>query len=320
MRCLFEVQDLSVASPATVSRCGMVFLSNELGYLPYVRSWLPKFEQMSSELQAHLLKLFEEKLVAGINWKAENGKEPIPTSDIQVAASLCSLFEALFTSENGVDLADSFDDLKLTVELVFAFSFAWAVGGSLEGDSAKQFNKLCMELFVNIRPPVSVFDSYVDVREKSWKSWDALVPAFDFDPKGASSFQMVPTIDTLRYQTLLDTLLGVEKAVFFTGLSGVGKTSIILDLFNGSTKESAKRLSPLFLTFSAQTNAKKTQETIEGKLVKYRKTLLGSPAGKQTIVFVDDGQWTQQQQQQQQVAPMMIRCAHSPSVCLCFAQ
>lgn len=43
LRMLFEVQDLSVASPATVSRCGMVYLSfDNLHWSLFVQSWLEK--------------------------------------------------------------------------------------------------------------------------------------------------------------------------------------------------------------------------------------------------------------------------------------
>jgi dynein heavy chain len=43
LRMLFEVQDLAVASPATVSRCGMVYLSSEnLNWKEFVTSWFSK--------------------------------------------------------------------------------------------------------------------------------------------------------------------------------------------------------------------------------------------------------------------------------------
>jgi dynein heavy chain len=43
MRMLFEVQDLAYASPATVSRCGMVYIKKEtIGWKPYVKSWIKR--------------------------------------------------------------------------------------------------------------------------------------------------------------------------------------------------------------------------------------------------------------------------------------
>ncbi len=70
MHMIFEVQDLAVASPATVSRCGMVYLDpNDLGWLPYVKTWMKAFrEKFSTVYSEYLLNLFEQYTKDGLEF------------------------------------------------------------------------------------------------------------------------------------------------------------------------------------------------------------------------------------------------------------
>jgi dynein axonemal heavy chain len=340
LRMLFEVQDLAVASPATVSRCGMVYMTPaDLGFLPFVRSWMDSrlAVTLPPELDQFLYSLFEEKVAPAIEFVRDNCVEPVATVDINLVSSLCHIIEAILSPAHGVDIeamvaansedSDEDDDdaaaaaddeksgsrpntssgasvratsskssrnhaaatAKMQAEqligMVFSYAYVWSIGGSIDAESQSKFKEFASQQLREFNLPRDVYDVYVDTVERKWASWSDIVPEFKYDNELPYFRMLVPTVDTVRYSKLMQTCLEVDRSVFFTGTTGVGKSVIINDLLRNMKQDSVV---PLQLTFSAQTNAAKIQETIESKLVKLRKTLLGAPAGKRVVIFVDD--------------------------------
>ena len=63
MTMMFEVQDLAVASPATVSRCGMVYLEPSiLGLAPFVNCYLKTLPDAIFDHKDKLQSLFDRYL------------------------------------------------------------------------------------------------------------------------------------------------------------------------------------------------------------------------------------------------------------------
>ena len=98
---LFEVEDLAVASPATVSRCGMVYNDwKDLGWTPYVTSWLSK--RPDKKMVDPLKALFDKYVSKVLEYKRLHCRELVPTGELNAVTSLCYLLDALLTQENGV--------------------------------------------------------------------------------------------------------------------------------------------------------------------------------------------------------------------------
>eukprot|EP00742_Colponemidia_sp_Colp-10_P007071 GILJ01007591.1.p1 GENE.GILJ01007591.1~~GILJ01007591.1.p1 ORF type:complete len:2165 (-),score=376.69 GILJ01007591.1:179-6499(-) len=132
----------------------------------------------------------------------------------------------------------------------------------------------------------NVFDYCVDFTTNSFGSWTDLVPSFQYNSALPYWSIVVPTVDTVRYAYCLKILVKSRKSIFVTGSSGVGKSVIIADLLR--TLQDEGEVVPIQMTFSSRTSSVQTQETIESKLEKKRKTMLGAPAGKQVVVCIDD--------------------------------
>ena len=164
MRMLFEVQDLAAASPATVSRCGMVFYATEtLGWRPPVISWANRVMSgpgWDNDAREHVLDLFDRHVPRALSFLRANLKEIIPTVDMQLVAALTSLFESLLPKSGLIRdpaevaaaqkaAADGDDEEELVssngLSKLFVFCFTWSIGGALDEENRVRFDEFVRE-------------------------------------------------------------------------------------------------------------------------------------------------------------------------------
>ena len=97
MTMMFEVQDLAVASPATVSRCGMVYLEPSiLGLSPFVRCWIKKLPEAIVPHKEKLEILFHSFMEQSIKFVRKNLKEIVPTNNGNLTFSLLKILDCFF--------------------------------------------------------------------------------------------------------------------------------------------------------------------------------------------------------------------------------
>eukprot|EP00795_Rhopilema_esculentum_P016694 gene16694-8141_t len=281
---LFEVEDLSVASPATVSRCGMVYTDyTDIGWQPYVESWIAK--RNDKDAAEILQKLFEKYVEKVLTFKRHNCSELVTTSELNAVSSLCMLFDSLATEENGVSKNDP-DNYNRMMELWFIFSLIWSVCASVDEESRKKMDNFLRELEGQFPAKDTVYEYYVDTKQKSWALWeDKLRAGWRYSNNVPFYKIVVPTVDTLRYDFLVSTLVKANRPVLLTGPVGTGKTSVAQSALE---KLDPKIFNILTINMSAQTTSNNVQEIIESKVEKRTKGVYVPIGGKQLIAFMDD--------------------------------
>lgn len=87
---------------------------------------------MTEVLIEHLRVTFDATIDHGLEWlrSSEHSFQPIKTTNLQQVVSLCNFLECFISVEKGFKAKDD-DEKKKILDALFAFSYAWGLGGSL---------------------------------------------------------------------------------------------------------------------------------------------------------------------------------------------
>ena len=292
---MFEVQDLAVASPATVSRCGMVYMEQiHIGMDALIDSWgiLSGIFSLLPHQGLRITRLAKEFLPQGISFIQKKCKPRIQVSNGQATQNFLMLMSAL-TRHGDVD--ENHQHIERLVSMKLVFAFAWSLGANLDTSDRLLFSDFCINIFAFLLDGTgkfdNVFDYFVDSVSASFLPWARTMESYTFDPNMQYVNILVPTPDTTRYTFLLDLLSSCKRNVLIMGETGIGKSVIISKFLSFVCSNNENNRTPFIqatINYSAQTSPKNIIQVLESSLEKKRKTLLGPPGGKRMLFFIDD--------------------------------
>ncbi|XP_043925694.1 dynein axonemal heavy chain 10 [Protopterus annectens] len=295
---LFEVGDLQYASPATVSRCGMVFVDpKNLRFKPFWQKWV---RTRSNKEPAELNRLFEkyvpqciEMILEGIvdGRQGEKLKTIVPQIDLNMVTQLAMMLDALLEKE--------VEDPNV-LECYFLECLYCSLGSSLLETGRMKFDEYVKRLasmpLANEEKTLAgpgelpgqlptLYDFHFDGEQKKWIPWSKLVPKYAYNPEVKFNDILVPTVDTTRTNWLLEQMVKIKRPVVLVGESGTSKTATTQNFLRNLNSETTMLLT---INFSSRTTSMDVQRNLEASVEKRTKDTYGPPLGKRLLVFMDD--------------------------------
>uniref|UniRef100_A0A3B3YBZ9 AAA+ ATPase domain-containing protein n=1 Tax=Poecilia mexicana TaxID=48701 RepID=A0A3B3YBZ9_9TELE len=281
---VFEVHNMDNASPATVSRVGMVFMSSSaLSWQPILQGWAKK--RSASEAQS-ILSLYDKIFADLYLFMKQNLKPKMELLECNYIMQSVNLLEGFLPAKEVPGFAGS-----KHLERIFVFCLMWSVGAILELDGRDKLEEYMRGHESKIDLPMSkegetIFEYMVDTNGE-WCHWNKHVGEYVYPTDDVPDYTsiLVPNVDNTRTSFLLETIAKQRKAVLLIGEQGTAKTVMI--------KAYAKKFDPetdLFksLNFSSATEPIMFQRTIESYIEKRIGSTYGPPGGRRMAVFVDD--------------------------------
>lgn len=162
VKLLFEVENLNVASPATVSRAGMIYMDiEELGWMPYVTMWIERKANKGAEFQEMLSDNVNKYIARVLEVKRVQCTELVKTSNSACIIAMTRLFDALCHNLSRGPEEDR-ESYRLFVEKWFVFCVIWSIGCTVDEESRKAIDFILREIESMFPHSFSVFEYFLN--------------------------------------------------------------------------------------------------------------------------------------------------------------
>ncbi|GBG28853.1 Dynein heavy chain 5, axonemal [Hondaea fermentalgiana] len=302
VKLVFETEDLENASPATVSRAGIIFVSDsDLDWEPVLESWIAQ----QQEAHRPILRDLFARWVGNCDLFAAFSRlfvSTLPRTRVSLITSTFQLMEKLIAQAK---LSDSPSDAEQELERILLFSLTWTFGALVDAADRSKFDQLLRSvagetsseaLPARANNDDSCFNYRLALPETSWEPWEE--PAWK--PRGGESHLSrfrrdfanlrIPTSETLRATFVLKQMHARRKPLLLVGDCGTGKSTLARMFADSMQEEDDQQSRQVFkaIKLSFSTTPRVLQDAIEGEVDKRGGKTYGPSNGQEMTIFLDD--------------------------------
>ena len=322
MRMIFEIRDLRYATPATVSRAGILYISTDDGtqWRSLVQSWLGTTleeeklrgawglsPEESASIKKTLHDCFETYCEKTLFWLKVNAKPVLPVVDLNLIQTLLYMLDGYLgpqhvaaavagvTSSGSAATNASAPNGNDILETLFVYCAVWAFGSTLAvADDGTDYKRLFSDWWraewrkIKFPSRDTVFDYWLDPAAHAFEPWtkSPYFYSLPYDSRTTPMTQVtVPTPETCSVSSWMQSLVQMQRPVMLAGAAGTGKTQLVCGML---AKQDPQIMQAATVNFNFYTTAASLFNTMSLPLEKKVGSQYGPPGNARLVYFMDD--------------------------------